>query len=97
VDVVPFDVTIQVLPTGYDLILCICLINHLKRPWRGRAYGTLALSGNPLLLCSYLKNDHPPFELMQQWTHESTDEKQEDKKKARNRVWKYGLWRMNDA
>lgn len=97
VDVVPFDVTIQILPEAFDLILCICLINHLKNPWRPRAYRTLKLSGSRLLLCSYLKDQAPPFELMQQWTHESTDAEQERKKRKAGHIWKYGLWRMNDA
>ncbi len=97
VDVVPFDVTSQILPEGFDLILCVCLMNHLEAPWRGRAYRALELSGTPLMLCSYLVGDEPPFTEIENWTHESTDEIQAKKKEEKNRVWKYGLWRMNDA
>lgn len=98
VDVTPFDVSREVLPSGYDLILCICVINHLSDDMAARAWRLLRESDNPMILCSYIKGYGPPVEykLLQQWTHEA-DDVQKEKNKRFNRVWKYGLWRMNDA
>jgi hypothetical protein len=99
VDTIPFDVAREVLPGGYDLILCICVINHLSDEMAARAWRLLRESGNRMILCSYMKGHGPGpgYELLRQWTHESTDERQAEKKRQLGRVWKYGLWRMNDA
>ena len=97
VDVVPFDVTIQILPNVYDLILCVCLINHLTPQQQAQAYAALKLSGGLLFLCSYMYGHAPPFTHIKSWEHISTDEEQAKKKILFERKWMYGLWRMNDA
>ena len=92
VDIIPFNVVSQVLPTGYDLILLITVMNHIKGDeFKGRAYRLLAESGSKYILMSYINQDRPliPYTLIQSWEHESLDKNQEKKKKH---TWMYGLW-----
>jgi hypothetical protein len=84
-----FDVTSQTLPLRYDLVLCICVLNHFKmESLKHRACKLLQESRSEYILMSYIVDwDEAiiPFELVENW----------DLAQKRRLTWKYGLWRMN--
>ena len=57
VDVKTFDVTREVLPAGYDMALCIYVLNHVYPDMAERALNLLQMSGVKYLLASYSDAD----------------------------------------
>lgn len=91
VDVKPLDVTREVLPVGYDLVLCIYVLNHLKPDMAERALRLIKESGSKYLLMSYSSHDEyalPDCELLEKYYHKTRERDGGDV------VWHYGLWRL---
>lgn len=87
-DVIPFDITREVLPKT-EMVLCHYVLNHLSDEMRRRAYTLLKESGSAFLLTSYKDADEMPFDLVEKTFHKH--------RKITETDWYYGLWRMNDA
>lgn len=87
-DVLPFDVTREVLPTGYDLVLCIYVLNHLHPDRAERALRLIAESGSGYLMMSYSNADEYSLdgagELVDSCFHKNTP----------RHAWRYGLWKL---
>lgn len=86
-DVVTFDVTREVLPTGYDLVLCIYVLNHLHPDMAERALRLLKESGAKYILMSYSDGDEYSINgmiHMESKFHKDTG----------RHVWKYGIWEL---
>jgi len=66
-DVVPFDVTREVLPEAYDLVLCIAVLNHLKPDQAERALRLIQMSDAKFVVMTYTAIDEyaTPGELME--------------------------------
>lgn len=83
------DVTQEVLPDEFDLVLCIYVLNHLPPARAEQALRLLKMSGSKYLLMSYSDADEYSLnsagELIGTWLHKDTG----------RHAWHYGLWRMN--
>jgi len=86
VDVLPFDVTREVLPVGYDLVLCIFVLNHMPSEQAERALRLLRESGSEFLLMTYSDADRYalPGNLIGSVPFLDTGRHQ----------WRYGVWKL---
>lgn len=86
--VIPFDVTREVLPWKFDLVLCIYVLNHIYPDQAERALRLIKESGSKYLLMSYSDADEYSLagagELVDSCHHKRT---------ARH-LWRYGLWQI---
>ena len=82
------DVTRTVLPMGYDLVLCIYVLNHMYPDHAELALRLIKESGSKYLLMSYSDADQYSLdgagELVDSCFH----------KKTPRHIWRYGLWKM---
>jgi hypothetical protein len=85
-DVFPLDVSRTVLPTGYDLVLLIYVLNHMRPDAAERALKNIQKSGSRYLLMSYSDGDEYalPGNLISSVFHKDTG----------RHVWHYGLWKL---
>jgi hypothetical protein len=86
-DVTTFDVSSEVLPWKYDLVLCIYVLNHLKPDMAERAIRMLKESGAKYILMSYSDGDQYAIHgmnYMESKLHKDTG----------RHVWKYGIWEL---
>jgi hypothetical protein len=87
-DVTTFDVTREVLPWKYDLVLCIYVLNHMPSDMAERAIRLIKESGAKYLLMSYSNGDQYSLagagELVTHIKH----------KRTKRHRWYYGLWKL---
>lgn len=85
-DVQPFDVSREVLPWKFDLVLCIYVLNHMYPDQAERALRLIKESGAKYLLMSYCDGDQyaiPGEPILTQFNHDSG-----------RHVWHYGVWEL---
>ena len=87
-DVVTFDVTREVLPCRFDLVLCVYVLNHVYPDQAERALRLIKESRSTFLLMSYSDADQYSLdgagELVDSCFH----------KKTARHTWRYGLWKI---
>lgn len=87
-DVMPFDVTREVLPRRIELVLCIYVLNHLQPHMAERALRMIKESRPSYLLMSYSDSDQYSLngigELVDSIRHKDTG----------RHIWRYGIWKL---
>lgn len=91
-DVLPFDITREVLRDPVDLILCIYVLNHLYTPELiQRSVRLMKESGSKYLLATYREGDMEDEGLIERMHHKTKTYANND-----SVDWHYGLWSLNE-